>query len=101
LTNILNEAVGNGPFHFDFFSLDVEGAEFEVVTSLDFGQYSFGVIFVESEQAGGQNVVKNLAIRTLLEENGYIFLEERSRSYWFLHPKWHKIYANVTEDIFG
>jgi hypothetical protein len=60
-----------------------------------------GVIFVESEQAGGQNVVKNLAIRTLLEENGYIFLEERSRSYWFLHPKWHKIYANVTNVIFG
>jgi FkbM family methyltransferase len=93
LTHILQDAVGPGPYHFDFFSLDVEGAELEVLESLDFAEYSFGVIFVEADE---HNTMKNLAVLALLEEKGYIFLQDKDRSYWFLNKKWHEIYSNIT-----
>jgi hypothetical protein len=32
---------------FDFWSLDVEGAEFEVLSSVDFTEVAFGVILIE------------------------------------------------------
>ena len=54
------------PVHFDFFSLDVEGAEYGVLQSLDFAKYSFGIIVVEAD---GHNKMKNMAVRTLLETN--------------------------------
>ena len=80
-------------YHFDFFSLDVEGAEFQVLKSIDFNQVSFGVIVLEADE---HNERKNLSIRVFLEARGYIFLESAQRSYWFVHHEFDKIYGHLT-----
>ena len=46
LTAILDEA--NAPRFIDFLSLDVEGAELEVLKGLDHDRYRFGLICIES-----------------------------------------------------
>jgi FkbM family methyltransferase len=91
LKDLLDEQVGKH-FFFDFFSLDIEGAEYEALASLDFNSVAFGVILVE---ALGYNEKKNLAVRTFLESNGYIFLGLTNRSYWFVNGG----FANVYKDL--
>jgi len=91
LKNILTETVGNDAF-FDFFSLDVEGAEYEVLSSIDFSLVSFGVIFVENDD---HNLMKNLAVRALLENNGYIYIKQFARSAWFVNQVFGSIYDKI------
>mmetsp|Transcript_26332 Transcript_26332/g.39886 ORF Transcript_26332/g.39886 Transcript_26332/m.39886 type:complete len:305 (+) Transcript_26332:134-1048(+) len=93
LRDILQEHVGE-PFYFDFFSLDVEGAEEEVVKSLDFTKVAFGVIFVEADQF---NPEKNQAVRTLLVSSGYKFLFHKNRSDWFYNEHFHDIYNDLLD----
>jgi len=77
---------------FDFFSLDVEGAEFAVVKSVDWKRTGFGIIFVEADE---HNEFKNLAMRELIESQGYRFLEVHQRSYWFVNENFHEIYKDL------
>eukprot|EP00538_Stauroneis_constricta_P002656 CAMPEP_0119547524 /NCGR_PEP_ID=MMETSP1352-20130426/1631_1 /TAXON_ID=265584 /ORGANISM="Stauroneis constricta, Strain CCMP1120" /LENGTH=285 /DNA_ID=CAMNT_0007592471 /DNA_START=83 /DNA_END=937 /DNA_ORIENTATION=- len=63
LSNILLDVVGKKAF-FDFYSLDIEGAEFSALQSLDFDRYEFGIIFAEADES---NQKKNMALRTLVE----------------------------------
>jgi len=49
-----------GILFFDFFSLDIEGAELGAVLAIDFDLVSFGVIFVEADE---HNEMKNMAIK--------------------------------------
>ena len=58
---------------FDFFSLDVEGAEMSVLESIDFDRTAFGVVLIEADE---HNEMKNLAMRQFLELRGYTFLCE-------------------------
>lgn len=60
LTEILEQV--NAPTIIDFFSLDVEGAELEVLTGLDFEKYKIDCILVEhnSEQPKRANIRKFL-----------------------------------------
>ena len=58
----------SGLQHVDFFSLDVEGGELEVLRSVDFGTTSFGVLLIE-------NGVTE-PILSLLELNGYFLYGE-------------------------
>jgi FkbM family methyltransferase len=51
------------PKQIDFFSLDVEGAEIEVLKGVDFGKYQFGLICVETETLSN--------VRKYLEDKGY------------------------------
>jgi FkbM family methyltransferase len=78
--------------YFDIFSLDVEGAELEVLQSIDFTMAGFGVVLVEADQ---HNVTKNKAVRTLLRQNGYIYFNNYERSDWFVNERFNDIYANV------
>jgi hypothetical protein len=78
--------------YFDMFSLDVEGAELEVLKSLDFAQAGFGVILIEADQ---HNVAKNRAVQTLLQQNGYIYYDNYERSDWFVNERFNEIYANI------
>ena len=55
--------------HIDFLSLDVEGAEFEVLKTIDFTAQQFGVIFYEADP---HNVVKNEIVKSYLEARVYI-----------------------------
>jgi len=91
LKDILLETVGQH-FHFDFFSLDIEGAEFEALASLDFDLVSFGIILVESDE---HNQLKNMVLRSKLESNGYKFLMDSARSYWFVNSKFEHVYGHL------
>lgn len=91
LDNLLLQHAPQTTF-FDFYSLDVEGAELSVLNSIDFNRVGFGVVLVEAD---GHNEFKNLAMRQLLESNGYLFLEEWHRSYWFVNRHFHEIYRDV------
>ena len=54
------------PNHIDYLSIDTEGSELEILSTLDFNNYSFGVITVE------HNFTPNRAqISRLLTSNGY------------------------------
>jgi len=84
----------HAPSHtfFDFFSLDVEGAEFAVVKSVDWERIGFGIIFVEADR---HSEFKNLAMRGLIESQGYMFLERYGSSYWFVNEHFHEIYKDL------
>ena len=55
------------PFFADFLSLDVEGAELQVLESLDFRRSAFGIVLVEADTGNGS---KNEGVRRVLVENG-------------------------------
>jgi hypothetical protein len=78
--------------HFDFLSLDVEGAEDQVLRSIDFNKVSFGIVLLEADD---YNELKNLAVRVFLESKGYLFLKSEQRSYWFVHKQFDQIYRHV------
>ncbi len=89
LAELLEPHLGSS-FYFDFFSLDVEGAEFEVLKAIDFTKLGFGIILTEAD---AHNQRKNMALRTFLEWNGYSFFMEYERSYWFVNKKFWQIYG--------
>ena len=78
--------------HIDFLSLDVEGAEFEVLKTIDFTAQQFGVIFYEADP---HNVVKNEIVKSYLEARGYTFREHALRSNFHVNERSHDIYAHV------
>ncbi len=81
-----------GPsFYFDFFSLDVEGAEFKVLKAIDLTKLGFGIILTEAD---AHKQRKNMALRTFIEGNGYSFYMEYERSYWFVNKKFWQIYSD-------
>lgn len=69
--------------HVDFLSVDVEGLEYQILQTLDFGRYSYGVICVEHN-----NSENKVAIKKLLESEGYLLVMEEfsGNDYWFIHP---------------
>lgn len=75
----------------DFLSIDVEGAEYQVVQTLDFSKHVFGVIFYEADD---HNPSKNEAMKTFLEANGYPFRNFALRSNWHVNSRWHEIYGD-------
>ena len=90
LIDLLEPHVGHS-FYFDFFSLDVEGAEFEVLQAIDFSRFGFGIILTEADE---HNPLKNLALRKFLERHGYSFLMDHGRSYWFVNDAFDQIYRD-------
>ena len=74
----------------DFLSIDVEGAEFEVLKTLDFNKHQFGVIFYEAD---GSNPQKDSDMKTRLEMHGYPFQVYAKGSNWHINANFHYIYA--------
>lgn len=69
------------PRHIDYLSIDTEGSEFEILSSLDFERYSFGVITCE------HNFTKmREKIHALLKSHGYsrIFTEISEFDDWYV-----------------
>ena len=78
LTSILDEA--NSPNLIDFFSLDVEGAEFEVIDGIDFDKYNFKFFLIETD-----NFTK---LNKILKNKKYFFLENlTNHDYLFTYKK--------------
>ena len=67
LTNILLN--NNSPNLINFFSLDVEGFEFEVLKGIDFNKYNFEYFLIET---------KNLEIINFLKNKNYSFIKKLS-----------------------
>jgi hypothetical protein len=92
LTELLQSHLGRrSSFFFDFFSLDVEGAEFDILKTLDFARFGFGILLVEADV---HNPLKNLVVRQFLESRGYSFLMEYGRSDWFVNHALAEIYQD-------
>ena len=68
LNSILKEA--HAPSNIELLSLDVEGAELEVLLGLNFSQYSFDYLLIESRDI--------LSLEELLGLNGYILIDKFS-----------------------
>ena len=81
--------------HFDFLSLDVEGAEYAVLESIDWDRTQFGIILVEADE---HNTMKNMAMRQFLEMEEYRYLFEYQRSSWFVNAYFNKIYQDLLYD---
>lgn len=81
-----------GHRYFDFFSLDVEGGELQVLQTIDFSQVQFGVIFFETD---GLHPLRNEATKSFLQDQGYRHLFSKHRSAWFINNDFHKIYQHV------
>lgn len=104
LTNIIKEnmadqavtadaAVPTGKILIDFFSLDVEGGELEVLQSVDFNRIEFGMIVVEQDD---HNPKKDLEVVNMLVKEGYIYLGLKTfHGAWFKHPNFKDIYNNL------
>jgi hypothetical protein len=92
LQDIIDEHIGK-QVYFDFFSLDIEGAEVEAIHSIDFERVGFGIILVESDS---WDQLKNMSLMTYLESKGYIFLMNQRRSYWFVNIHFWSIYRGLT-----
>jgi len=98
LADILEEEMKEEYLFFDFYSLDIEGAEYATLQTLDFEKVSFGIIFVE---ASGNDVMRDMALQTLLESKGYRYMENVgqiefpiAQSKWFINKDWHNIYKD-------
>jgi hypothetical protein len=91
MRKILREHVGETSY-FDFYSLDVEGAELTVLQSIDFDKVGFGIIFLE---ANGDNHRKNLAVHAFLFNKGYVFMMSAKNSDWFMNKEFANIYKSV------
>ena len=71
-----------GITHVDLWVLDVEGAELEVLQTVDFATITFDVIVVEQD---GGNKAKDEAVRALLRSKGYKLDKEGVvRNDWFI-----------------
>lgn len=77
---------------FDFLSLDIEGAEFEAIQSIDWNRHGFGVIVVEANE---RNPRKNMAVQSYLVDHGYQFLYSEKKSDWFVSKDFYRIYQDV------
>ena len=72
----------------DFFSLDVEGAELEVLRTLDFSKVHINVIAIEAD---GRNSQKDEAVRKLVLAHGFELdrsfsnQEAGARNDWFVN----------------
>lgn len=86
LTSILTSA---GLDHIDFFSLDVEGSEMEVLRTIDFHKISFGVICVE---AFTNRPIKRARIHTFLVSVGYVQWDRIGQNDVFISNLYWKMY---------
>jgi hypothetical protein len=75
--------------HNDFFSLDVEGAELRVLSTLDFSAISIGVMVVEADH---HDAGKNAEVRRLLSNNGFMLHGHVARNDWFVHKSFDQLH---------
>lgn len=76
------------PYYIDFLSIDTEGSELEILSSIDFKKYSYGMIMFEHN---GNEVTKKV-IGKLLKTNGYQLFKSLDIDDVFINNKiWNPI----------
>lgn len=81
----------NAPKYIEYMNIDIEGSEYEVLSTFDFSKYTFGAITVEHNY----EEPKRTMIKEILEKNGYIKHKEVEWDDWYL-----KINSNNFKNIF-
>jgi len=72
----------SGVFCYDFFSLDVEGAELSVIKTINFKRFQFKVIVIEEDWA---DKIKAEAILSILTSHGYLkYPMKDRRNGWYV-----------------
>lgn len=79
LSEILDEQ--NAPSFIEYLSMDIEGCEYDVLSTFPFHRYTFGCISLEhnSEEP------KRSLIREILLNNGYQFAKQVAHDDWYIH----------------
>jgi hypothetical protein len=62
----------NAPEFIEYLSLDTEGSEYEILKSINFNKYKFGLIHVEHNYIEPRRTL----MKGLLLKNGYQFIKE-------------------------
>jgi hypothetical protein len=72
----------------NFFMLDVEGGELNILQSLDFDSIQFDVLIVETEPFSDTLRPEGYAQKVIdfVQSKGYVFDRNKSRNSWFHHP---------------
>lgn len=97
LQNILDQVFDEERVFFDFYSLDVEGAELSVLKSIDFDRTGFGILVVE----GRDKAEDNREVIEFLSSKGYDQFTKNGcggvghRNLWYINRNFSKIYENV------
>lgn len=73
--------------HIDFFSLDVENAELEVLRTINFDLLHVSVLSVEAD---GRNPAKDAAVIELLTNSGFTHVGKIHRNDWFVNKVFNK-----------
>lgn len=98
LQDIIDEVMGESTeagVYFDFFSLDIEGAEIEALLSIDFDRVNFGVLVIEGQRF---NPRKDYAVISILENHGYFFLENTKHNDWLMNKEFYRLYQEFLMD---
>lgn len=101
LQSILDQVFEEEKVFFDFYSLDVEGAELSVLKSIDFGRTGFGILVVE----GREKVEDNREVVDFLASKGYDQFTKDGcggsghRNLWYINRNFGKIYENVLGQV--
>ena len=66
----------------DFWSLDVEGAELQVLQTFDFSSVRINVVCIEAD---GHNSARDEEVIQLMQSHGYVYQESLLRNAWFTH----------------
>lgn len=84
LSNIFQE---KGIKYIDFFSLDVEGGELDVLNTIDWSNISIYLICIELD---GHNQEKDRKCRQMLIENGFRFKVKMCINEFWLNPNYYR-----------
>jgi FkbM family methyltransferase len=90
LMDVLSQ--NNAPKFIHYFSLDTEGSEFLILSSIDFNKYKFGLIDVEHNY----EEPKRTNIKNLLLSNGYILYKNNQWDDTYILPSFFDIQENYT-----
>jgi FkbM family methyltransferase len=97
LSNIFKE---HNITYIDFFSLDVEGSELDVLQTINWDNISIYLICIELDN---HNIEKNKQCRQILIDNGFIFQTKMCINEFWLNPNYyrkHILFNPSKKDVF-
>ena len=82
--------------HIDLLSVDVEGAELEVLRTVDFSDVHVKYVIVEAD---GSNPAKEQEVRHYMQTSGFRFDGNKMRSDWFVNDNISYVALGATLSI--